>query len=137
METIIIIALSAVIVALILLLWRTRVVMSQRTEEADNRIAKSRQQAISQSRAVLGGHFMEQMTPYLPEFSYDPTEARFIGSPIDLIVFPGLSQDAPTEIVIMEVKSGKRPRLTSREKRIQELVEMGKVRFELIHRPQE
>ena len=77
------------------------------------------------------------MTPYLPEFSYDPTEARFIGSPIDLIVFPGLSQDAPTEIVIMEVKSGKRPRLTSREKRIQELVEMGKVRFELIHRPQE
>ena len=137
METVIIIGLSAVILALILLLWRTRVAMSRRIEEADNRIERSRQQAVSQSRAVLGGHFTEQMTPYLPEFSYDPTEARFIGSPIDLIVFPGLSQDDPTEIVIVEVKSGKRPRLTSREKRIQELVEMGKVRFELIHRPQE
>ena len=71
METVIIIALSAVIVALILLLWRTRVVMSRRIEEADSRIAESRQQAVSQSRAVLGGHFMEQMTPYLPEFNYD------------------------------------------------------------------
>ena len=45
-------------------------------------IEKACKAAIAQSRAVLGGKFVEQLAPYLPEFKYDPTEARFIGSPI-------------------------------------------------------
>lgn len=78
---------------------------------------------------------MEQMVPYLPEFKYDPTEARFIGSPIDFIVFPGLSANDPEEVVLVEVKSGKTARLTERERKIRDLVEAGKVRWELIYRP--
>jgi predicted Holliday junction resolvase-like endonuclease len=99
------------------------------------RLSEARKDAIGQSRAILGGKFVEQMTPYLPEFKYDPTEARFIGSPIDLIVFPGLSLDNPEEVVFVEVKTGKSKRLTSRERKIRELVESGKVRWELIYRP--
>ena len=94
-----------------------------------------RKNAIGQSRAVLGGKFVEQMAPYLPEFKYDPTEARFIGTPIDLIVFPGLSADNPREVVFIEVKTGRSERLTMREKKIRELVEAGKVRWESIYRP--
>lgn len=78
---------------------------------------------------------MEQMAPYLPEFKYDPTEARFIGTPIDLIVFPGLSVDNPREVVFIEVKTGRSGRLTGREKKIRELIEAGKVRWESIYRP--
>lgn len=78
---------------------------------------------------------MEQMAPYLPDFKYDPTEARFIGTPIDLIVFPGLSADNPREVVFIEVKTGRSERLTPREKKIRELVEAGKVRWESIYRP--
>jgi len=91
-----------------------------------------RRAAVSQSRAVLGGKFVEQLAPYLPEFKYDPTEARFIGSPIDLIVFPGLANGEPKEIVIMEIKSGKNCQLTSQERKIRQLVEDGMVRWELI-----
>ena len=98
---------------------------------------KAKQTAIAQSRAVLGGKFTEQMAPYLPEFSYDPTEARFIGSPIDFIVFPGLATGDPQEIVIMEIKSGKAGALTPAQKRIQQLIEDGMVRWELIQRPAE
>lgn len=94
-------------------------------------------EAITQSRAVLGGKFTEQMAPYLPEFKYDPTEARFIGSPIDLIVFPGLSRGEPEEIVIMEIKTGKTGQLTPQERKIRQLIENGMVRWELIQRPQE
>ena len=94
-----------------------------------------RKQAINQSRAVLGGRFYEQMAPYLPEFKYDPTEARFIGSPIDMLVFPGLSQGAPSEIVIMEIKNGPSAQLTPVERKIQKLVEDGMVRWELLERP--
>jgi predicted Holliday junction resolvase-like endonuclease len=93
--------------------------------------------AISQSRAVLGGKFTEQMAPYLPEFRYDPTEARFIGTPIDFIVFPGLAQGDPVEIVIMEVKTSKTSGLTPQQRKIRQLIEDGMVRWELIQRPAE
>ncbi len=98
------------------------------------RLEEARKQAIEQSRAVLGGKFTEQMTPYLPEFKYDPTEARFIGTPIDLVVFPGLAQGDPTEIVLIEVKTGRSERLSPKERKIRELAEAGKVRWELIYR---
>ena len=95
----------------------------------------AQKQAVSQSRAVLGGKFVEQLAPYLPEFKYDPTEARFIGSPIDLIVFPGLASGDPQEIVIMEIKTGIHLKLSPQEKKIRQLIEDGMVRWELIQRP--
>lgn len=96
---------------------------------------KAVKEAIAQSRAVLGGKFVEQLAPYLPEFKYDPTEARFIGSPIDLIVFPGLASGDPKEIVIMEIKTGKTGQLTPQERKIRQLIEDGMVRWELIQKP--
>jgi len=86
---------------------------------------------------VLGGKFVEQLTPYLPDFKYDPTEARFIGSPIDLIVFPGLANGDPKEIVIMEVKTSKSGQLTPPERKIRQLIEDGMVRWELIQKSAE
>lgn len=103
-----------------------------RWEEEKARALKG---AVFQSRAVLGGKFTEQMAPYLPEFNYDPTEARFIGSPIDLIIFPGLAQGDPREIVIMEVKTSKTVNLTPQERKIRQLIEDGMVRWELLQKP--
>jgi len=101
------------------------------------KIEQARKEAITQSRAVLGGKFVEQLAPYLPEFRYDPTEARFIGSPIDLIVFPGLASGNPQEIVIIEVKTGKSSHLTPEERKIRQLIEDGMVRWELIQQSTE
>jgi len=77
------------------------------------------------------------MAPYLPEFKYDPTEARFIGSPIDLIVFPGLSRGEPEEIVIMEIKTSRSAQLTPQQRKIRQLIEEGMVRWELLQKPAE
>ena len=110
--------------------WReTELEIWQREKE------RAQREAVAQSRAVLGGKFVEQLAPYLPEFRYDPTEARFIGSPIDLIVFPGLATGNPQEIVIMEIKTGKNPQLTPQERKIRQLIEDGMVRWELIEQP--
>ena len=100
-------------------------------------MAKAVKGAVTQSRAVLGGKFTEQMAPYLPDFKYDPTEARFIGSPIDLIVFPGLASGDPQEIVILEVKTGPGSQLTPAQKKIRQLIEEGMVRWDEIHRVSE
>ena len=95
---------------------------------------QARKSAVNQSRAVLGGKFTEQMVPYLPDFKYDPTEARFIGSPVDMIVFPGLARGEPEEIVILEIKTGRSAQLTPQQNRIRQLIEEGMVRWDVIHR---
>jgi predicted Holliday junction resolvase-like endonuclease len=123
-----------IVIALLYRLSKAGREFKQWREEEEKRLEEARKQAILQSRAVLGGKFTEQMAPYLPEFKYDPTEARFIGTPIDLVVFPGLAEGEPKEIVLIEVKSGRSSRLTPREKRIKELVEANMVRWEEIHR---
>jgi predicted Holliday junction resolvase-like endonuclease len=123
-----------IVIALLYRLSKAGREFKQWREEEEKRLEEARKQAIEQSRAVLGGKFTEQMAPYLPEFKYDPTEARFIGTPVDLVVFPGLAQGEPREIVLIEVKSGRSSRLTPRERRVKELVEANMVRWEEIHR---
>ncbi|MBU4256097.1 MAG: hypothetical protein L6265_10170 [Thermoplasmatales archaeon] len=85
------------------------------------------------SRAVLGGKFSEQLAPYLPDFKYDPTEVRFIGSPVDFIVFKGTSTKEPEEIVFVEVKTGKSV-LSENERKLKEIIENKRVRWEM-YRP--
>lgn len=137
MSTVLIIVSVILLIVCIVLayrLFKARREFKQWMKTEEQRLDEVRKQAIEQSRAVLGGKFTEQMAPYLPEFKYDPTEARFIGSPIDLVVFPGLATGEPTEVVLIEVKTGRFSRLTGRERKIEELVKTGKVRWELIHR---
>ena len=136
MAALIAISLLLICVVLAYFLVKAKNEFRQYREEEANRREMIRQEAIRASRRVLGGKFTEQMVPYLPEFSYDPTDARVIGSPIDLIVFPGLAEGNPQEIVLVEVKSGKLGRLTPKEKMICDLVEAGRVRWELIYCPQ-
>ena len=105
----------------------------EETLKWESAMGEARKTAVTQSRAVLGGRFTEQMVPFFPDFRYDPTEVRFIGSPIDMIAFPGLAQGDPQEIVILEVKSGKNPQLTPAQKKIRQLIENGMVRWDEIH----
>ena len=135
----VIIAVIFVFLAYYLLKWRFerrfRQWLQGETEALEQEKNRIRQAAINQSRAVLGGKFTEQMAPYLPQFNYDPTEARFIGSPIDLVVFPGLASGNPTEIVIMEIKTGSNCQLTPQQRKIRQLIENGMVRWECLENP--
>lgn len=91
-----------------------------------------RKDAVERSRAVLGGKFSEQLAPYFPDFNYDPTEVRFIGSPVDFIVFKGTSVNEPEEIIFVEVKTGK-SNLSENERKLKEIVDSKKVRWEMYH----
>jgi predicted Holliday junction resolvase-like endonuclease len=127
----IIIAILVVILSILII----RLVYEKRFRDWRNaEIDAIRKSAINQSRAVLGGKFTEQMVPFFPDFKYDPTEVRFIGSPIDMIVFPGLARGEPEEIVILEVKTGRSAALTPAQKKIRQLVEDGMVRWDEIYR---
>jgi predicted Holliday junction resolvase-like endonuclease len=89
-------------------------------------IVKARLKA---SRAVLGGLVSEQMAPLLPGFPFDPGDCRFIGKPVDFLVFKGMNQKAITEVIFLEVKSGTGRALNDQEKRLREAVKAGRVRW--------
>ena len=88
-------------------------------------------QKLRESRATIRGQVAEQLAPLLPEFPYASADARFLGAPVDYVVFDGLSDDDEIEVVLVEVKSGK-ARLSRREKRVQEAVKRGRVRYEIV-----
>ncbi len=94
----------------------------------EDRLHDIRKDAIKRSRAVLGGQFSEQLAPYLPDFPFSPTEARFIGKPIDLIVFKGMDEKEIEEVVFVEIKSGK-AKLNTHERKLRDAVKDGKVRW--------
>jgi len=99
--------LGAAIVVLLFLLWKARYTRAVR------------QDAIQRSLAVTTGKVYEQLVPYLPEFPFNPKDVRFLGSPVDFVVFDGLSDGHLTRIVFVEVKTGAAD-LSTRERRVRD-----------------
>ena len=76
------------------------------------------------SSEVRVGQITEQIAPFLEDFPYDPKRARFIGDPIDFIVF------GDDKISIVEVKSG-HSQLNSTQRKIRDLIKQGKIEFNI------
>ena len=94
-----------------------------------------RSDAVSRSQAVTAGKVHEQVIPYLPGFPYNPKDVRFLGSPVDLVVFDGLAAGCVERIVFVEVKTGGAG-LTQRERSVRDAVQDGAVEWaELRVRP--
>jgi len=89
-----------------------------------------RRDAVRRSLAVVTGKVSEQLAPYWPQFPFVARDARFLGSPVDFVVFDGLSagEGAVRRVVFVEVKSGE-ARLSTRERGIREAIERGAVEW--------
>ena len=94
----------------------------------DSQIDAHRQDAIARSRAVLAGNFSEQLAPYLPNSPFNPSECKFIGKPVDFIVFHGLDEKNVTGVSFVEVKSGK-AKLSGTEKTVKDAIDKGNVNW--------
>ncbi len=66
----------------------------------------ARRESVNGSRATLRGQFLERLAPHFPDFPHDPTEIRFIGTPVDYVVFRGISNGNVEKVIFLEVKSG-------------------------------
>jgi predicted Holliday junction resolvase-like endonuclease len=74
------------------------------------------------SSEVRTGKIAEQISPFLADYPVDPSTARFIGDPIDFCHF------LDNKVVFVEVKSGK-SQLSTKQRRIRDLIKEGKVEF--------
>lgn len=122
--------------------WQTRELERQVSERAENLFRtwkleeekRIRQDAVKKSQAVTRGKVTEHLIPYFPDFKYNPKDARFLGTPVDFIIFDGLSEGEMNKVLFIEVKSGKNCTLSSREQLVKECIEKGKVSYEIMHK---
>lgn len=121
--------------------WQAREMERQVSEKAETLFRtwkmdeekKIRQDAIKKSEAVTRGKVTEHLIPYFPDFEYNPKDARFLGTPVDFIIFDGLSEGEMNKVVFVEVKTGKTGALSPREKLVRDCIGRGKVSYEIIH----
>ena len=90
---------------------------------------KIREDAILRSARTLSGKTLEKLIPFLEKFKHNSHDVRWLGDPIDLVVFDGYSDGNPNKITFLEVKSGD-SKLTSNQNKIKELVEKKKIDWE-------
>ena len=80
--------LALLIAAALFLMYEIGKFVGEKT--AADKFPEAKKAAVQRSRSVLSGMFAEQLAPYLPNFPFSPTEAKFIGAPIDFLVFRGM-----------------------------------------------
>ena len=80
----------------------------------------------------------EQLAPIMPQFEYLPSDAKFLGDPVDYVVFDGYTdlrdgegRAEDIEIVLIDIKSGG-ARLTKGQVAIAQAIQAGRVRFETV-----
>jgi predicted Holliday junction resolvase-like endonuclease len=110
--------------ALYLLWWKARYTRMLRLD------------AVQRSQAVTAGKVYEQLVPYLPGFPFNPKDVRFLGTPVDLVVFDGLSEGAVRRIVFVEVKTSGSD-LSARERRVRDAVNARRVEWSELRASQE
>ena len=93
--------------------------------EAESEIRKD---AIDKSTSVTMGKMTEHIVPYLPGFGFNPADSRFIGSPIDLVVFDGLGNGCVNKVVFVEIKTGVST-LSTRERLVRDAIAEKRVEW--------
>ena len=106
--------------------------------EHQQALIHAQKRSVNTSRAVLKGKMAEQMAPIMPEFQYLPSDAKFLGDPVDYVVFDGYTdlrdgegRPEDIEVVLIDIKSGG-ARLTKGQQAIAQAIRDGRVRFETI-----
>lgn len=123
---ILVVALVAALLAIAYLLAdRARHPFSQRD------VQLARGESVAHSHAAVSGKVQEQLTSLFPGFRFNPRDARFLGSPIDFVVFDGLDEGEIREVVFLEVKTN-RSALTHRERLVRDAILAKRVSWGLL-----
>lgn len=89
-----------------------------------------REDSIARSQATILGKVTEHLAPLFAGFLYNPKDARFIGTPIDFVIFDGLDEGDLRRIVLLEVKTGRTGNLTTRERLVREAIQSRSISLE-------
>lgn len=118
--------------ALALLLWALS--LRRRLAERLDLEREIRRDAVERSGAAIRGRVSETFAPYLPGFELEPKDARFLGTPVDFVVFDGHAEGRCDRVVFVEIKSGGAT-LSTIERQVREAVVAGRVEWREVRVP--
>lgn len=101
-------------------------------------VEKARADSIKRQRSILKGQATEHLAPYINS-NYNPKDYKFMGDPIDYIIFDGMSdiqskEDEINKIIFMDIKTGS-SQLNRTQKAIKKAIQENKIEF-TIYRPE-
>jgi predicted Holliday junction resolvase-like endonuclease len=102
--------------------------LKDREEELNKQKKLVTEKAFITTTAVNIGKSIEKIFPTLKDFAWELPDCRFIGDPLDMITFNGLSLNKVHSISFIEVKSGK-AYLNPHQKMIKDAIEDKKVSY--------
>ncbi|MBW2974072.1 hypothetical protein KY346_06820 [Candidatus Woesearchaeota archaeon] len=105
--------------------------LKEREEELKKRKTLATKKAQITAKAVNIGKKLEVVLPTMKDFKWQLPDCRFLGDPIDLITFNGMSINKIDSLSFIEVKSGG-ARLNKHQKAVKEAVEDRKVRYKVL-----
>jgi len=105
--------------------------LEERGKQLQKRKKLITQKSLITTRAVNIGKNLEKILPTMKEFKWMVPDCKFLGDPIDLIIFNGLSINRVSSISFVEVKSGTAT-LKERQKSIRNAIEDGKVSYKVV-----
>lgn len=85
---------------------------------------------LNRTRGINLGMSLEKVLPIMDNFRWQIPDCRFLGKPIDMITFNGLSENRIESISFIEIKSGF-SRLTKSQKLVKDAVEDQKVKYKV------
>ena len=104
--------------------------LKDREDQLKKRRKLATEKAQITTKAVNIGKNLEKVLPTMRDFKWPVPDSKFLGDPIDLIVFKGLSVNKVKSISFIEVKSGK-ARLNRHQKSIRDAIGEQKVSYKV------
>lgn len=104
--------------------------LAERNKKLEKNKKLTTEKATITTKAVNIGKNLEKILPMMEDFTLNLPDCRFLGDPIDLLTFNGLSENKIESISFIEVKSGK-ARLNKHQKLVKDAVEDNRVRFKV------
>lgn len=94
---------------------------SEKEIEWQENLVRIRRDVADRQRVGIKGKITEAFAPFLKGFPFKATECKFIGDPIDYLVFDGLDERDVKGIHLVEVKADK-SKLSKHQKQIKDII---------------
>lgn len=104
--------------------------LKTREDTLKKRIKLATKTAQITTKAVNIGKNLEKVLTTMKDFKWPAPDSKFLGDPIDLIIFNGLSRNKVESINFVEVKSGN-ARLNDHQKSIRDAIAEHKVSYKV------
>jgi len=104
--------------------------LEKRENTLSKKISQVTEKTAKTTRATNVGNFLELVLPTAKDFKWIVPDSRFLGKPIDLLVFNGLSKGKVESLSFVEVKTGKAT-LSDNEKSIRDALADHKVSYKV------